>query len=135
MYILILKVRFNFNVENCGFCTTHLETTKHLFYECKEVLNLWDQLRNFLSSKTINLDFVSLQNIQFGLFIKDKNLEFLVNVLIIATKYYIHKCRYAKCSLSINAFKNELSFSRSCIKKMHNLNAVKLYELMRDFSL
>ncbi|XP_013880610.1 uncharacterized protein LOC106529676 [Austrofundulus limnaeus] len=130
-----IKDRFKFDVENCGFCNTNKETTKHLFFECVEVQQLWRRLHNFLSSKSIDMDFFSFQNIQFGLFLNNDNVEFLVNNIIIVTKFYIHKCRFAKCSPSFCALKNEFLLFERCLSKIQNAKAEKLYELMKKFRL
>ena len=97
-------------VENCYICKMNLETTEHLFYECETVHNLWKSLHDFMSSASRNTDFWSFQNIQIAVILEDKKTEFLVNNLIIITKYYVHKCRYAKFPPSWFALKNEFLF-------------------------
>ncbi len=36
----IIRKRFKFEVENCHNCSTNVETTEHMFYECETVQNL-----------------------------------------------------------------------------------------------
>lgn len=122
-----VKKRFKFEVDNCHICNIYVETTEHLFYECQMAQNLWKSLHSMLSSRSINIDFFSYQNIQMGVILQNKNDEFLVNNLIIATKYYIHKCRFAKSSPTWSAFKNELLLFQNCLKKVENAQAKKLY--------
>lgn len=63
-----------------------------------------------------------------GVILQNKNDEFLVNNLIIATKYYIHKCRFAKSSPTWSALKNELLLFQNCLIKVENAQAKKLHK-------
>lgn len=67
-----------------------------MFYGRVTVQNLWKSLHDLVLSQSRNIEFLSFHNIQIGVILKDKNSEFLANNLIIITKYYSHKCQYAK---------------------------------------
>uniref|UniRef100_A0A8C6K9W5 Reverse transcriptase domain-containing protein n=1 Tax=Nothobranchius furzeri TaxID=105023 RepID=A0A8C6K9W5_NOTFU len=87
-----MRDRFKFVLDNCYICKTTSETTEHMFYGCVTIQNLWKSLHVLILSQYGYIDFWSFQNIQIGVILMDKNSEFLVNNLIIITKYYIHKC-------------------------------------------
>ena len=68
--------------------------------------------------------------IKFGIFVKDKTVEFLYNDMFIIGKFYIHKCRFFKVTPNFAAFKNDLKlFSRS-LKKIEKESASRLHEIL-----
>ena len=91
-----IKRRFKSNAENCSICETSLETTERLFYECETVQNLWKSLQDLTWSSSRNTDSCYFQNILMGVILREEKREFLLNNLIIITKYYTHMCRWAK---------------------------------------
>lgn len=83
-------------------------------------------LHNFLSSKSIEIDFFYFPNIQFGLFLNNDNVEYVVNNVIIVTKFYKHKCRFSKCSPSFCALMKEISLFERRLSKIQIAKAEKL---------
>ena len=62
------KILFHFCIISQSkrfFCELYDETPRHLFYECAYALNLWNQLRLYLSEK-VALPFVTPQSVNFG---------------------------------------------------------------------
>lgn len=88
------------------------------------VLCLWhdpklmELLTWVVKSGSINTEFLSPQNVQFGVILVNKQVEFLINNIILMTKFYIHKCRCAKTTPSWNALKMKSSFSANVSKKL-----------------
>lgn len=105
---------------------------EHLFFGCEIIQDIWKSLHDLISSSSINMSF---QDIQVGVILKNKKSEFLVNNSIILTKYYIHKCRYAKSPPSWTALKNEISLFQQCLKHINTPLAVKLYTLITTVNL
>ena len=68
--------------------------------------------------------------IKFGIFVKDKTVEFLYNNMFIIGKFYIHKCRFFKVTPNFAAFKNDLKlFSRS-LKKDWNRKSLETMKFL-----
>lgn len=131
-----MKERFKFVSDNCYICKTTLETTQHMFYGCVTFQNLWKSLHDLISSWSTNVGFWSFQNIQIGVIVKDKNTEFLVNNLIITTKYYIHKLWCAKSPPTWLVLKNEFSLLRKSLNLINKPQAIKLHKFLEEcFSL
>ena len=58
-----LRNRFNLDHNNCLFCEENIETTDHLFYECKFVDVFWNDLYDWLFPKVPNLSILSKESI------------------------------------------------------------------------
>nr|XP_054602977.1 uncharacterized protein LOC129164962 isoform X1 [Nothobranchius furzeri] len=130
-----IQTRFKFNVEKCYLCKQNDESTKHLFYECDQILMMWKSLHDWLNSNQIYINNFTVEDILFGIILKDKNNEFLINNLIILTKFFIHKCRYLKNPPMWNNLKNEIKLLLRSIGKMSTPNAIKLYDFIMNTNL
>lgn len=62
-----------------------------------------------LRSKIAFLAPFTLESIKFGISLKEKDVEFLVNSFIILAKYDIHKCKWSKRQPCLDAFRHEIS--------------------------
>lgn len=93
----------------CSLCKKYDESLVHLFCECDEVINLWDNLYLFIESKTG--DFVAFSNFQklFGVTSSDFVHKNAFNFLILCFKFYIHRCKFQQISPNFQAF---MSFVR-----------------------
>lgn len=91
-----LHNRFNWENNSCSFCQTDIETVDHMFFHCTLLQDFWTAFQGWIQSKNISIDPLNVTSIMIGIFLKDKNLEFLVNILIVLAKHYIHKCKYLK---------------------------------------
>lgn len=130
-----LHKKFNLDDNSCGFCKEETETTEHLFYYCKHVYEFWTAFQSLLYSKNIKVHPLNMCLIKTGVMLKEKNLEFLVNNLILLAIHYIHKCKYAKTKPHINGWKNELKNFIKTLKYMKIRNAQRLFSLMDLFML
>lgn len=50
-----LRLRFNFDMNNCVFCEEEIESLEHLFFYCESVKSFWSELQSWLQSKEIEL--------------------------------------------------------------------------------
>ena len=105
------KYLFKCNLSNtnlCDMCSEHIETIEHLFWECKHIQYLWNQLTTFLEKQQLNIK-LSLLNISLG--VNTFNIQEVndaVNYIIILMKYFIFSMKYRKQTPTMNCFINYL---------------------------
>lgn len=130
-----LHIRFNWENNTCGFCERDIETVEHIFFECEHVLDFWLAFRSWMLTKQITLQQLNWMSIKVGVQLKEKNLDFLANNLIILGKHYIHRCKFLKVKPHINGWKNELNLYKKSLFFMSNKNALRLYSLLELYLL
>ena len=94
--------------DQCLFCTIDSETQIHIFWECPRVQNFWQQVKDWLVSKSLKVN-LSIETIFYG----HEKEEDIVNMALILAKQYIHYQRSKKSMLNINGF---INFVASYIK-------------------
>ena len=73
----------------CSFCKMIEETPLHLFYNCIKTKLLWDQLKEFISNKTLSLPSLTPQSTIVGHI--DLSADYLlIKHLILFYKLYIY---------------------------------------------
>lgn len=93
----LLRVQFNIEQNNCIFCDSEIETTEHLFYQCMYTNTFWEDFVDWLSTKIqLQQDTFTLDNIIFGVILKDSQAEYDLNNLLLLKKYLIHSCKWKK---------------------------------------
>ena len=92
----------------CTFCKTEAENIVHLFWECKEVIQFWENVKEWCANKCkvdiiacnlITKSFVFLGNIENGI---------CLNLLVILGKVYIYRCRNDNSKLDLYVFQEFL---------------------------
>ena len=86
------KYLFKCNINStslCDFCNLHVETNKHLFWECQWSRGFWTELEVFLNAKQINIKF-DYEMISFG-YMDQSSYSELLNCIFIHAKYFIFK--------------------------------------------
>ena len=80
------------NSNLCDFCSMHIETIQHLFWECNYVQTFWNKLHRFLQNTNIGIE-MNYKVISFGICNKDENDD-IKNFVIFYAKYFIflNKC-------------------------------------------
>ena len=71
----------------CDFCSSYSETIEHLFWECRYVQIIWNELIAFLNTKNINIT-INLKDVSLGTF-KGGVDNITVNYIIILMNHYI----------------------------------------------
>ena len=90
----------------CHFCKLKEETLIHLFCECDVVTPLWDNMSDFIQSKTgEDFQFSNYQKM-FGLDFEDSEHKNAINFLILCLKFFIHRCKFQNVNPSFQAYKN-----------------------------
>lgn len=64
-------------------------------------------MEQFIACKCNEYTVISSQNILVYFEHKSKSLEFMVNLLILYGKFFIHKCKFANISPNFQAFLGE----------------------------
>ena len=108
--------------DRCTFCNTEVETSYHLFVQCREVNNLWNNLADWLAPY-VDLRLYILEEKHVILGMPNRILE---NWLLLQTKYYIYRCRVRNENLCLEALKKylrceyqtELSIAKKCDRNM-----------------
>ena len=109
----------------CRLCETNIETIQHLFVDCPKMIEFWNNINIWLSTRAqINLGILfqtSPESIIFGfdnLGVNSKSL----NVLLLVGKHYIFNCARKQKRLNINEFQEKLYnvfHSQECIAKLN----------------
>uniref|UniRef100_A0A3B3HNI1 Reverse transcriptase domain-containing protein n=1 Tax=Oryzias latipes TaxID=8090 RepID=A0A3B3HNI1_ORYLA len=112
------------NIENnCSFCIDFPESVLHLFYFCKHSLEFWNQLECFVNSKFNCNVALNLKQIVAYFNSDDKKVEKSINLLLLLSKFYIHKCRIKKTTPNFTIFKFEMLQFYEYIKKINTPKA------------
>ena len=84
----------------CSFCKMIDETPLHLFYNCAKIKRLWDQLKEFISNKTLSFPSLTPPSAILGhIDLSDNYL--LINHLILINRFYIYNSRNRAILLNI----------------------------------
>jgi len=131
-----LRQRFNFEENACTFCQVDIETTDHLFFSCVSSNIFWENMSYWLESKIQSLPTFARKHIMFGILLNEKRNEFLVNVMLILGKFFIHKSKCMKTKPYFSVFKKELIcnfFPALECGYGYGTRAVKMAEKLNEF--
>ena len=53
------------NSSNCDFCHMDVETIRHLFWECRMVQSFWNEIKNMMINRNIDIN-LNFQTVSFG---------------------------------------------------------------------
>ncbi|KAH3883935.1 hypothetical protein DPMN_007905 [Dreissena polymorpha] len=96
------------NSNLCDFCSENIETIEHLFWECKHIQPIWNQLISFLEQHQLNVK-LSFLNVSFGInSLKSIDCNNIVNFMVILMKYFILNMKYKKQVPNFNCFVHSL---------------------------
>lgn len=76
-----------------------------------------------------------VKTIIFGVFDENKNVNFVLNSLLLFGKFFIHKCRYYKTKPTLTHWRNELNLLSKSLKLVEERKALKLFALLETFKL
>ena len=91
----------------CNFCSMHIETLQHLFWECMTVQTFWTNLKNKCNNLNINIK-IDLKSICFGE-VNNSSTVKANNYILFYAKYYIFICKCRKTTPNLICFKTYLS--------------------------
>ena len=90
----------------CTFCTSHVETIGHLFFECHLVRKVWVCFEKRLFERCKFVLKLTMENVLFG--ISPIKYNKALNTLIIWIKWMIYKIKLAGIRLMPQKILNEL---------------------------
>ena len=96
----------------CTFCATHLETVKHLLFDCMIVLTLYREILNNLTVLYPKRDEINLNAFQFLLGEYDSKSDREDFIMVINMMRFVWVCKCTGMQLSLDNFKN--FFGRFC---------------------
>ena len=85
-YLFLNVIQFN-RISN--FYNSYIETVNHFFWECHYTQKFWSELKTFLATININIEF-NIFTVTFGIIGKGQKNQ-LLNFIIISSKYFIFK--------------------------------------------
>ena len=95
----------------------------HIFWDCDFVLNLWQEVRSWLSDFNIHIP-LDRKVILFGF--HDKSAASVENYIILVVKYFIWKTKFQTAELCFLAFQKYLK------QKLDDLKNAYLYQNKDD---
>ena len=82
----------------CTFCDSHPETVVHLFWHCPFLKTFWQNVCDFISVNIDDQFLLTWKHLVFCL-LEDcrdnRDQVYLINVIILMAKFYIHKCKFS----------------------------------------
>lgn len=90
----------------CQFCSETVETLEHLFWECRIVQHLWNNLKELFSSINVHIT-LDLKTISFG-YLKKPNCM-IINFLIVLMKYFIYGMKLREVIPNFQGFRRYIS--------------------------
>ena len=92
------KIRDN---DLCSNCNAAQETTKHLFFECDKVIDIWEAVYKQIGQRiTYN---------EMMLNVISRNPKWVQNTIVLITKYYLYKARCLGERISVVSLKNYIN--------------------------
>ena len=125
-----LRLKFNLDVNNCVFCETNIENLEHVFFFCDMVQPFWRDMQNWLWSREVELPSLTVKIIRFGIFLENKEFDFICNFLLCLGKFFIHKCRWLKSRPNFNQWMNEFKLLCEALRLVKHTKALKLISLL-----
>lgn len=116
----MLKKRFGFEVEPCGFCSQNVESIDHLFFSCSVTTDFWQDLVDWLSIRIDGMTPLTLTQVLYNNGDPSKELSMLHKVVIIMGKYHIHKCKWQSKRPSLTVLKIELKSFLSSLELLRD---------------
>ena len=117
----------------CVFCLKKTETLLHLFCKCSTVDQFWNNVFDFISTRS-GIDLIRNKKYKLFGFQENGNEFYFISGLPIRTRFLIYRCKYSKTTPNMLQYFNMLNCikaSEHCIAKRNN----KLTSHVRKWSL
>lgn len=126
----LLHHRFNIDLDVCVFCKKEIDTTAHIFSTCLVTQSFWVAVKNWLA---ISGPSFATEEIILGTTRGNSNDNYMVNVVIILGKFFIHKNRYLKTFPHFIVFKREFHTYLNSLNKMTSKKAMVLKNIIENY--
>lgn len=127
-----LRLRFEFESNKCVFCKSDTETTEHLFITCSQMQLFWKLFTDWLKRKNSAMPDLDYNSVVFGVILKDKQLDLMVDVLQILAKFFIHNAKYLKTTPVFSCFSNEFLLYIKSLKFIESKFAKDFYFVFKN---
>ena len=112
------------NNKSIKFINNFIETIDHIFWTCREVSMLWDQLNDWIFQLTeIELP-LNLSIVLFG-FIEKTDKNYIRNIVILLTKFFIYRTKLCEVPINFQSLKNYLKenlfFEKNVFYQTHTI--------------
>ena len=131
-------VKFKEDIDaSCAFCDAESESLEHLFWKCAYSHELWKDIIRFISSNILPDFELKLENVLFGVvhfeakYVKE---YYLINLIILIAKFYIHKCKFSIMKPRFIVFLKEIELYIKTISLSTNRKALKTVTLCSHFN-
>uniref|UniRef100_A0A3B3BAV7 Reverse transcriptase domain-containing protein n=1 Tax=Oryzias melastigma TaxID=30732 RepID=A0A3B3BAV7_ORYME len=124
--------------KNCSFCGQFEETLIHMFWTCKHTEKIWDRLTNLIKTKIYPHFTLTWKNILCGFFNYDNKFSsefYLINLLILLTKHYIHKTKFNNKAPNFLDLSARIRLYMQSISPSTNKKAIKTCHLTQLYNL
>ena len=129
---LLVKIGI-LNVDNCTFCLSASESVVHLFWHCNITQSIMQSLAVWITESTGTTFSLSCPTVILGLSDNICNNS-AINFIILATKYYICKCKMEGCNINFSCLQNYLKHMYNIEKPALNIQDKSRHEAeWRDF--
>ena len=90
----------------CDFCNMYIETTRHLFWECRYIQQFWNSVSNLLREVHLEIN-INFEVITLGIHEYTVNMKTNVqNFILIFAKHFIFKSKYSEDIPTFQKFKH-----------------------------
>lgn len=120
---------------SCTFCEYGLETATHLFRACPITTSFWKHCVKYIHCKITSQFIFHYKDMLFGYYTKDDDKYFIINVLIILAKYYIHKTKFCGRKPLFLIFQKEIKLYQQTIQSSAHPKAIKTHDLLVKYGL
>lgn len=133
----IVRMKKDLN-DACSFCEGSPETSVHLFWFCPHSSKFWTDLLSLLCTRfNRNFEF-SFKHVLFGFHDfsrEESNVFYIINLVFILAKFFIHKCKYTNCKPLLSIFTNDINAYHKTLQSSTNPKAIKTVLLLGSFHL
>ena len=117
----------------CTFCKINSETIPHLLWHCPFTKRFWNDVNTWLCNRCTHLEnFIFSESLVLFGHNEHTNLDPILELIILLSKYHIFKCKTSKSLPNLVAFKNVLA-ERYYLEKArllpHNDHSVGQFEI------
>ncbi len=109
---------------------------ERLFWSCQYTQRFWYDIDAFVKLKLLSDFSIQMRNIIFGYFDSDptkENISFIINLILILSKFYIHKCKFSNCKPVFTVFLRDIENYINLISVSNNKKAIKTVRICTAF--
>ena len=103
-YLTKLKIKTD---STCSFCAQYGEDIEHLFFKCQEVMELWNNIQQWLSNK-IGENIILTDLMKLMGYVKKDNKFWPLNLILLCTRNYIFWASRKGYKLNIYLLQKEI---------------------------